>query len=177
MWGKKKGSTPVPTPCHKVVQVKWAPTVYLSSVTLHVLYQFLIAPKRHILPFKYTLWEMNQALSIVEGAESPGQKQEICESLWINISQSTFHKTLVSWEIHRLQRKEYCGQISLGKPRLNKVHLFSLLLGFLVFSVLEYTIKLQAQGMIKTISQVYLMKEPFCSSKHFSGLVINKLIH
>lgn len=120
---------------------------------------------------------MNQALSLVEGAESPRQKQGICESLCINISQSMFQKTLVPWEINRLQRKESCDQISLGNPRLNKIHLFSLLLGFLVFSVLVFTIKLQAQGMVSTISQAYLMKEPFRSSEHFSGLVINKFIH
>ena len=68
-------------------------------------------------------------------------------------------------------RKGSCGQISLGKTGINKVKLFSILPGLLVFSVLVCTVKLQVQGMVNTASQAYFTKAPFCASEYFSGLL------
>lgn len=99
------------------------------------------------------------------GSESLGHRRGICESLWISISQSTFHKTLVQWEMNRLQRKGSCWQVKFGNTRLNEVKLFSLLLGLLlVFSVLA-----SKPGYSSIISQAYLIKL-ICFSECFSGL-------
>lgn len=71
--------------------------------------------------------------------------------------------------MNRLQRERFCGQLSLGNIRLNK--LFSLFLGLLVFSVVVYVVKCQVQNMVSTTSQIYLTKGDFGSAEHFSGLV------
>lgn len=97
------------------------------------------------------------------GSESLGHRRGICESLWSSISQSTFRKTLVQWEMNRLQRKGSSWQVKFGNTRLNEVKLFSLLLGLLL-------VLASNPGYGRIISQAYLIKL-ICFSERFSGLV------